>query len=412
MVSRHPISFLIAAFTLSSHFALAAPRPTVPEIVLEKSWVLKSDGLTQGEERAILTIGSHLSDNEYKVSVGDALSVTATRTMSGPLRVELPIQDLGPGDYTVNVKSKPSSSIVATTTLHVSYPLYVVVSTDWDDTRTDNTVLNWMEDLHQRFPKLRITQFFAPYHYTDPEITEARRQEIDTFIKRQRNVYGDELGVHIHGWCHFVNTTGVNCKTKETFGTDDGTGYTTILAAYSEEEMTKILQTSIEVYAKHGLGRPTSFRAGGWTASDTVFRALINTGFNADSSAVPAHRLISWLGYPLYDWNMARWAGITETSQPYYPFPSLLEVPDNGVLVDYISAKDMIQVYDQNQPEGKPLNRSTVYQIGFHPVDSFTHDRFVRMQKAIDHVEQHAYYRDMGPAVYVTLGELTQVFRN
>ncbi|MEI6790920.1 MAG: hypothetical protein WCK42_07045, partial [Myxococcaceae bacterium] len=280
---------------------------------LNKHWFLKGDGLT---------LSDNISNNTNNLMV----------QINAQLPIELKnlsVDNLEAGDYEIKLYDPSLPDSGTQTHIHVSYPLYVVVSTDWDDTRTGNRVLNDIDALHKQFPNLKLTHFFAPYHYTDPEVSPERKIEIDRFIKRQRDQYGDELGVHIHGWCHFINTTGVPCRTVETFGTDDGTGYTTVLAAYQLDEMTEILKAAVDMYAKQGLGRPTSFRAGGWTADDTVFKALVANQFTVDSSAVPAKYLSSWKGYVLYDWNMAHWKNITETSQPYFPGQNILEVPDN-----------------------------------------------------------------------------------
>jgi hypothetical protein len=267
-----------------------------------------------------------------------------------------------------------------------------------------------------------VTQFFAPYHYTDPQVTSSRKQQIDAWIKQQRDEFGDEIGVHIHGWCHFVSTAGVPCKTTESFYKDDGSGYTTILAAYSEADMTSILQESLAVYEENGLGTPTSFRAGGWTADVKVLRALAATGFTVDTSAVPADRwLATWKAYDLYSWTTSHWNGITETSQPYFPLESnpaeadpnkalpILEVPDNGVLVDYVTGDDMTMIYDLNH-DGGPLEVPTLYQVGWHP-PNFSSEYLDRMEQALTHVDEHLFEHDLGPAVYVNISELTRVWR-
>ncbi len=369
-------------------------------LLLNQHWFLKSDGLTESD-----VIKIDLQDTRDR---SNWLMQVGNQTPT-PLKTEISVDNLKPGDYTLRVYNPNLENSGASANIHVSYPLYVVVSTDWDDTRTGNRVLNNIEALHRQFHDLRLTHFFAPYHYTDPQISSARKLEIDRFIKRQRDLYGDEIGVHIHGWCHFIQTTGVPCRTAETFGTDDGTGYTTILAAYQLDEMTRILGAAVDMYAKHDLGRPRSFRAGGWTADETVFKALEANHFMVDSSAVPPNYLTPWKGYALYDWNMAHWSHITETSQPYFPGVNILEVPDNGVLVDYVSVADMINTYNLNHPGGGPLAKSTVYQIGFHPVDSFSQERYQRIVDTLKYVEKHSYAQDLGPVKYVTARELTQV---
>jgi hypothetical protein len=178
----------------------------------------------------------------------------------------------------------------------------------------------------------------------------------------------------------------------------------------------------VRVFDDNGLGRPTSFRAGGWTASADTLRALANTGFTVDTSAVPADTwLASWKAYELYDWTTTHWNGITETSQPYFPLGDnpaeadplrgipVLEVPDNGVLVDYVRGEDMIVIYDLNH-DGGPLEEPTLYQVGWHP-PNFSNEYLARMEMALSHVDEHLFAEDLGPAVYVNISELTKVWR-
>jgi hypothetical protein len=386
-------------------------------VSLDRQWLLLSDGLTAGDPYVDVSVQAFGRDR-VQMSIGDGQRVTVA-VSGGVASAKLELAGLGAGVYDVTVWDRGSA--IGRASFNLSAALYVVVSTDWDDTRMSDAYLQRMEELRERHPSVKITQFFAPYHYTDPQLSETRRDDVEAWVKHQRDVYGDEIGVHVHGWCHFIDTTGVDCKTAETFYKDDGSGYTTILAAYPQHEMEAILDAAVDTFEAHGLGRPTSFRAGGWTADVSVLRALEATGFEVDTSAVPAHRLSSWQGYDLYSWTMNNWAGITEVSQPYYPLPdnivqpdpqrglAILEVPDNGVLVDYVTADDMVAIYDQNH-DGGTLDVPTMYQVGWHP-PNFSHSFMQRMDVALDHVDAHLYEHDRGPAVYVNISDLTQVWR-
>lgn len=390
-------------------------------IQLANRWVLKSDGLTEGAATIQFKFSLPSSFREALVAIGTQPAMRVTRASGDELfEAELDVTELEPGEHEILVGDPETYRAVGSATFTVSFPLYVVVSNDWDDTRFGQTELANMEELRKRHPKIRVTQFFAPYHYTDPEITEDWREKMDGWIKTQRDDHGDELGLHIHGWCHFVETTGVSCKTKETFFKDDGSGYTTILAAYSEQEMTRILKGAVDMFDAQDLGRPRSFRAGGWTADAKVLRALVNAGFTSDSSAVPAKYLSSWKGYGLYDFTTKNWEGIHERSQPYFPDPDaiteeggeraleLLEVPDNGVLVDYVTGDDMIRIFEMNY-EGGALGKPTLYQVGFHSTN-FSANYLSRLDAALDRVEEHLFDEDLGPARYVTIADIEKVW--
>ena len=78
----------------------------------------------------------------------------------------------------------------------------------------------------------------------------------------------------------------------------------------------------IDLFEQHGLNRPKTFRAGGWTASIDTLNALADQGFTADTSALNWARIEEWQGQlsgELYRWNQAQWSTIDDTSQPYRP---------------------------------------------------------------------------------------------
>ena len=89
---------------------------------------------------------------------------------------------------------------------------------------------------------------------------------------------------------------------------------------------------------------------------------------------------------------------------------AILEVPDNGVLVDYVTGLDMKSIFDLNYAGGA-LDVPTLYQVGWHP-PNFSGSFLDRMDQALDHVDAHLHADDEGPARYVTISELTQVWRS
>ena len=121
----------------------------------------------------------------------------------------------------------------------------------------------------------------------------------------------------------------------------------------------------------------------------------------------------------LYEWNMANWTTIDDTSQPYYPsegdvlahgspYVPVLEVPDNGILVDYVTAEEMIEIFDANW-DRTPLSAPRAYSIGYHP-PNFNDQYQRRIRGALTHVDQFLATHGNGPAVYGTLSEMPLVW--
>ena len=150
--------------------------------------------------------------------------------------------------------------------------------------------------------------------------------------------------------------------------------------------------------------------------------ALGAAGHVADSSGCNWARLEEWkdvAGAQLYQWNRANWGPIDESSQPYYPSTTdlladaaphgrVLEVPDNGALVDYVTAAEMIAMFRTNF-DGHALTETRTYSIGYHPVD-FSETFFTRIDTALAEIDGHLAADDHGPVVYARVSDLTKVY--
>jgi hypothetical protein len=124
-------------------------------------------------------------------------------------------------------------------------------------------------------------------------------------------------------------------------------------------------------------------------------------------------------GTTLFDWNAEHWAPIDERSQPYYPSTGDLlmtgessvgglEVPDNGILADYVTADEMIEMLRANW-DGGALSEPRQYSIGYHP-PSLDQRFFERVDGALDEVDRHLAVNGDGPIVYATLSEMVRVW--
>ena len=86
----------------------------------------------------------------------------------------------------------------------------------------------------------------------------------------------------------------------------------------------------------------------------------------------------------------------------------MLEVPDNGALVDYVTAVEMIDMFKKNF-SGAALPEARVYSIGYHPVD-FSEEFFNRIDGALTELDKHLAGSDLGPVIYARVSDLTKVF--
>ena len=405
----------------------AAPGENDPDYRIEhvRNWLLVGNAVTPGHDTIEMQVFAPGGVDTVDVWLDDQPGVRLERGEEGDFRQVLDAADLAAGEHELLFAADGDGTAFARLVVKRSHPLYLVVTNDWDDADNSDGSLEQQERLRGFHPELRMTHFVGPYTYTDPTITAERQQFLTGWVLDQREQYGDEIGLHIHPYCNFVDTTGVTCRTEPStvYSQGDETGYTVMCAAYSEEEFTDILLAADSIFEENGLGKPTSFRAGGWTADLGTLRALANADYVADASANNWARMEEWQGQQngvLYTWNMENWATIGDTSQPYYPSeadilaagePSIpvLEVPDNGILVDYVTGDEMIEVFDANWDGERPLDHPIVYSIGYHP-PNFVSEYRVRITEALTHAEQFLASGDAGPVVYATVSEMADVW--
>lgn len=388
------------------------------------NWYLIGDGVTAGDDQMTIIITPPSGTQYVDAYVGDLPVVRMTEQSDG-FSLQLSLANVPGGAYDILFSADGAPTAFARALWNRSAAYYVLVSTDYDFSDPGVNAIDDMNFMHANHSKLRITHFWAPYTYTDPVVTDARRLELDTWIQQQRDMFHDEIGLHIHPYCNFVEDAGMTCVTNQSTTATDGTdlsGYTIKVAAYGRDNFALLLQHAFDLFAQHGLGKPATFRAGGWTADLNTLLALGDKGFIADTSALNWARIEEWQGKELYNWNMAHWAPIDDTSQPYYPSQTdvlasqpgadmtTLEVPDNGVMIDYVTSAEMSTIFDENWSSGTPLASPRTLMMGFHPSTGFAPDEYKRVDDFLKLADSHLASADLGPVVYTTLSDVTPVF--
>ena len=402
----------------------AAPAENDDAFTVERirDWYLVGNAVTPGQDQLEVQVTAPAGVDIVDMWIDGQPGVRLADTGSD-FRLAVDISAVAAGAREVLFAADGSATAFARVTFNRSHPLYVVVSNDWDDPDNSDAVLTLQEELHAEHAELRLTHFVGPYTFTDPEVTSERAAYLVTWVKGLRDTYDDEIGLHIHPYCSFVETTDVPCRIEPSFAyTTDPSGYTVLLNSYTEAELTTLVAAADALFEANGLDKATAFRAGGWIADLMVLRVLAANGYVADTSANNWARLEEWegdLNGVLYDWNQTNWSSIGDTSQPYYPSASdilvpgdpdlaILEVPDNGSLVDYVSGAEMIDIFDANW-DGGPLDAPIAYSIGYHP-SNFNTSYKERITEALTYVDQFLVSYDHGPVIYATLSEMALVW--
>ncbi len=404
--------------------APAAPDANDPAFTIHrlKSWYLIPDGLSTDDDQITAEITAPAGAKFVDAYIGELAPLRMVRE-GDIFAFQLEAKSLAPATYDVLFTANGSDTAFAKVTFHRSAAYYVLVSTDYDFSDPSRSATGYIDYMHRDHPEMRITHFWAPYTYTDPNVTVERQAELDAWIQTQRDVHHDEIGLHIHPYCNFVEHAGLTCITDQSTVSPDGdtTGYTIELSAYGRANLGILLRSAFDLFAQHGLGRPQTFRAGGWTADLNTLLALADNHFIADTSALNWARIEEWKGKELYTWNMEHWGPINDTSQPYYPSQTdvlkstpapdmpLLEVPDNGVMIDYVSLAELTGIFDANW-DGTPLAAPRTLMMGFHPALQFSQDEYLRVVGFLQYADLHLATRDLGPVVYTTLSDVVNAF--
>ena len=386
-----------------------------------RAWYLIPNGATTGHEQMTLSVAPPAGTEYIDAWIGDLPVRRLTEASDGRFGLQVALADVPAGTHDVLLAANGSTTAFARIPFHRSAPYYVVVTTDWDFADPGDRANQYQFQLHQRHPELRMTHFVGPYTFTDPTLTTSRREDLVRWLLDQKDTYNDEIGLHIHPYCHFVTSAGLDCITDQStvYPTDD-TGYTIKVGAYDRAQFATLLEHAKDIFQENGLPVPRTFRAGGWTATLDTLAALADTGFIADTSALNWKRIEEWEGYELYRWNMENWSSIDDTSQPYYPSTtdvlsdeppnlSILQVPDNGVMIDYVTLEEMNGLFDANW-DGQPLAAPRTLMMGFHPAPGFSQGEFGRVDGFLSYADQKLANRDLGPVVYITLEDIVPAY--
>ncbi len=401
-----------------------APASNDPAFTISRiaEWYVVGNDATAGNDDMEVEVTAPAGTEVVDIWIAGEPGIRLIPTGENTFGHVLDISALPIGEHEVLLAADGSTTAFARTSIKRSAPLYVFLTTDWDFSDVPDSSLDYQDMLYAEHPHMKTTHFFGAYTFTDPALTPERMTVIADWLKAKRDSAGDEIGVHIHPWCHFVEYAGVTCRDSPSVTRlFDTSGYSVMGVAYSEAEYTTLLETSADLFETNGLGRPTSYRAGAFVADLSTLRALAAAGYTVDSSATNWSRLVEeWDGTTLYEWNMKNWSTITDTSQPYYPSADdilvpgstsvgILEMPFNTTMAGYLDIDEFIEIFDMNW-DGEILSAPIQVNVGYHPGPGMF-PKYTKITAALDYYDQFLAVRGTGPVVYATLSDMTKVWK-
>lgn len=237
-----------------------------------------------------------------------------------------------------------------------------IVSVDWEgeDLRAEN--IQSMKDFRKLYPGLPIHHFLNPAYFLNHPQAWALHQIQSTLLP------GDEIGLHLHARQTIVEAAKVTFRNSPNFrGAPSDQPAEAPLSAYTMSEQKKLFGFSLGLLKDAGFRNVTSFRAGGWMASPEGLEALTSVGIEVDSSELNADYLGS---NTLSNYVRSLWPDTSKLAQPHFITTragTILEVPDNSALADWISEEAMKENWRTLVELAKKNPEKDFYfQIGFH----------------------------------------------
>jgi len=307
-------------------------------------------------------------------------------------------------------------------------PLYVMMISHFDlPSVMSLSDIESFRQLSIDHPGMRWTHLYNPVAYTmDTPLLD----EIEAYLVEARDVYGAEIGLHLHMYLSFLEATGIDLHYVRSFTAEPPDcpgglyGYTACMTDYTRAEIRQMLQTSIELYADHGFDRPRTFCAGFYAASPELQAALVAEGFTVSAAGFPPGSvyggwygecwdiLSGWADGTLTHWTTPYLVS-TDTIMPDGKPPYLLtgegpliELPQVGKINNKISYYDMVDIYLEHYAIAS-AGRPTAVCLAIHEFDAFSY--CPTYDNVLSFIEEHSEGGDV-PVVFATASEIREAF--
>lgn len=392
-------------------------------ITVNRDWFLLGGQFTESERsvRLEVTMDEEFADNfedvDYKITyevdgVDDSGDFEKAESNDLAYVAHIDMSDFSPKTYIARAVIETDCADFASegVAFNVSYPVYVSWTFDWEGYDIKDQHLNDIDTI-SRNHSIPLTHFYNPRIYTNPAISEARRNYFTEWVKSRAENEGHSIELHLHMFPDMVEAAGVEPQTEPAWGWNTHDGYDILVMGYSYTDMVKILNWSKNMFASKGLGTPIGFRAGGWFADEGTLKAIQDTGFGYDSSGrtnftIGTNNAVS----PWY---------LETTTQPYQPSLSdqnssaaptftVWEFPNNGGDSWAFSKDEMLQRFRDNYSGGINQNDKVMVTYLSHP-EWFYEDK-PKMEGLFDEISKYKYSSDSGPVIYINLDDAYNIW--
>lgn len=270
--------------------------------------------------------------------------------------------------------------------------IYGIMTVDWEGRDLEFSNLLAFKNFRNKFPHIPIIQFLNAAYYTK------KNADFDLINKNIHKTLLpiDIYGLHIHCWKSLLLQSDVSYKNTLSFAhqtplipesLDEDTGHDIPLSLYSQDEIKKMIQKSLEILKSQDFKIGEYFRAGGWFADENVLQAIKSFGFLLDSSALPLHLIYNKRkNNILYESLTPLWKKTQIHDRPYYILENLIEWPNNACLADYMEPEETFNIFKELKIlHDKNPELNYFLTMGFHQE---TAEKFLpRVEGAVNLIE-------------------------
>lgn len=317
--------------------------------------------------------------------------------------VNIPIDSLESGEYKLILQVYICSETISKSfSFKVSNPVYVVWSIDWEGFDVKNEYLDQIKKISETY-SVPMTHFFNPYIYI--YLSSSRAKYLTDWVLSRKE---DSIGLHLHMYNKLIEASGVKVNNNPAWGSTTGNGHDTPNSNYGYDDYKKIIQWALDQYEKHGLSKPTMYRAGGWYIDEENILVLKNLGFEIDSSGRTYYKHGS--NQLEGNWNLK------ETTQPYQmnstdqnitnnPDINFWEYPNNGGDSWAYTSDKLISKFKSNYTQGVAQSDKVITFIS-HP--HWFNKEGPNIENTLKYISQYSYNDDNGPVIFITLDKIHQ----
>jgi len=246
-------------------------------------------------------------------------------------------------------------------------PLLITVATLWEGEPVSEANMEALRSFRKSHAGTGMIYFVSPA-YLAREARDRRAAEDQQRAILATMEKNDIAGIYLNGWKSTVEASNVVFRNAPTFWGNslnarqcaDDCGREVVMAAYTGNELRKIIRRSRELFSRNGFGSGSIMQVAGHAASPEVLGAAAAEGITHDFSAVAAELMTGRLyRFPLRKQLRELWSGVGPMMSPFQMETgsgSITQMTSNGLHLEYSPEPEIRNYLDRLFGKGGAAN--------------------------------------------------------